>query len=171
MLIYLSHTYIVIYFQNDANAQELAALKAVIKCVEGYKLESDYPLDPLQRRVAQLDKLKTDRKRIGESSKRQSQPKKPKASRGYFGFRPSGGSVGRQRPPARASYPGIPDRFPHVGPISYDYQVPGQASLYVQQANEQRLPYYPHDDRIAAPSSYGNYMGGSSLQSSHKPYM
>ena len=38
------------------NAQELGALKAVIRCVEEYKLETDYPLDPLQKRVAQLER-------------------------------------------------------------------------------------------------------------------
>lgn len=170
-----SHTQFVFYFQNDANAQELAALKAVIKCVEEYKLESDYPLDPLQRRVAQLDKLKTDRKRSGESGKRQ-QPKKPRANGGYFAFRSSVGSaassavMGRQPPPVRAAYPGVSDRFPHAGPMSYDYQVSGQAGIYAQQQNDQRLPFYPHEDRVAAPN-YGSYMGSSSLQSSHQPYM
>ena len=38
------------------NEQELGALKAVIRCVEEYKLETDYPLDPLQKRVAQLER-------------------------------------------------------------------------------------------------------------------
>ncbi|XP_028760497.1 FRIGIDA-like protein 3 [Neltuma alba] len=163
--------------KNDANAQELAALKAVIKCVEEYKLESDYPLDPLQRRVAQLDKLKTDRKRTGEPGKRQ-QPKKPRTNGGYFAFRPSVGggatassTMARQPPPVRGPYPGIPDRYPHASAITYDYQVPGQ-TIYPQQVNDQRLPFYHRDDRVAAPSNYGSYMGGSSsLQSSHQPYM
>ncbi|XP_054808256.1 FRIGIDA-like protein 3 [Prosopis cineraria] len=165
--------------KDDANAQELAALKAVIKCVEEYNLESDYPLDPLQRRVAQLDKLKTDRKRGGESSKRQ-QPKKPKANGGYFTFRPSAAGsaaastiLGRRLPPVRGAYSGIPGQYPHASAITYgyDYQVPGQ-SIYSQQVNDQRLPFYPHDDRVAAPSNYGSYMGGSSgVQSSHQPYM
>ncbi|KAM2958195.1 hypothetical protein FF2_025088 [Malus domestica] len=32
---------------DDVNAKELAALKAVIKCVQEFKFEADYPLDPL----------------------------------------------------------------------------------------------------------------------------
>ncbi|KAF7809889.1 FRIGIDA-like protein 3 [Senna tora] len=149
--------------KNDANAQELAAVKAVIKCVEEYKLEPEYPLDPLHRRVAQLDKFKGDRKRSGEPNRRR-QPKKPKsrANGGFNAFRSSASSaassavMGRQPPPVRASYPGIPERFPHAAPISYDYQVPGLPNVYPQ---------------VAAPSNNGSYMGSSSLQSSHQPYM
>ncbi|KAI9113610.1 hypothetical protein K1719_015537 [Acacia pycnantha] len=163
--------------KNDANAQELAALKAVIKCVEEYKLESDYPLDPLQRRVAQLDKLKIDRKRTGESSKRQL-PKKPRTNGGYFAFRPSVSgaaaslNMGRQPRPVRGPYLAIPDRYPLAGAITYDYQVPGQ-TIYSQQVNDQRSPFYPRDDGVAAPPNYGSYIASSSsnLQSSHRPYM
>ncbi|KAJ0098007.1 hypothetical protein Patl1_28585 [Pistacia atlantica] len=52
--------------QIDVNAQELAALKAVVNCVKEYKLEADYPLDPLQKRVAQLERSKSDKKRGGD---------------------------------------------------------------------------------------------------------
>ncbi|XP_044469719.1 FRIGIDA-like protein 3 [Mangifera indica] len=38
--------------QIDVNAQELAALKAVVSGVKEYGLEADYPLDPLQQRVS-----------------------------------------------------------------------------------------------------------------------
>ncbi|KAJ7952795.1 FRIGIDA-like protein [Quillaja saponaria] len=167
--------------QNDANAQELAALKVVIRCVEEYKLESDYPLDPLQRRVAQLEKSKADKKRSGEFGRRQ-QPKKPRSNGGFFGFRSSSGNaassavMGRQAPPLRAVYTGMPERYPPAaGQNAYDYQVPGQ-TVYAQQANDQRLYYYPPDDRVVAssynatPSNYGSYVG-SSLQSPHQPYM
>jgi hypothetical protein len=75
--------------QNDANAQELAALKSVIRCIEEFKLEADYPLDPLQKRVAQLEKSKTDKKRGGEFGRRQ-QSKKPRANGGFRGFRAPG---------------------------------------------------------------------------------
>ncbi|KAL7170000.1 hypothetical protein ACSBR2_034954 [Camellia fascicularis] len=51
------------------NAQELAALRAVISCVEQYNLETDYPLTPLQKRVARLDRPSLDRKRSAESAK------------------------------------------------------------------------------------------------------
>lgn len=153
---------ILIYLQNDANAQELAALKTVIKCIEEYNLESDYPLDTLQKRVAQLEKSRPDRKRSAEFNRHQ-QSKRPRTNERYFSLHSSGGSaastgvMGRQVPPLRSAYAGTPDnRYPLAGAITYDYQVPGQA-VYTQPA-------------IAPSSSYGRYMS-SSLQSSYQPYM
>ncbi|KAE8700063.1 putative Aspartic proteinase nepenthesin-1 precursor [Hibiscus syriacus] len=52
--------------QDDINARELAALKAVVRCVQDYGLEADYSLDPLQKRLAQLEKAKADSKKRGE---------------------------------------------------------------------------------------------------------
>ncbi|KAK7386388.1 hypothetical protein VNO78_26590 [Psophocarpus tetragonolobus] len=146
--------------KNDANAQELAALKAVIKCIEEYKLESDYPPDTLKKRVLQLEKSKGDKKRGGEFSKRP-QSKRPRPNERHFSLHSSGGSaastvLGRQGPPVRVPYVGNPDRYPHAAAITYDYQVPGQ-SIYTAPST-------------APPSNYGRYMG-TSLQSSHQPYM
>ncbi|KAL2333475.1 hypothetical protein Fmac_014688 [Flemingia macrophylla] len=147
--------------KNDANAQELAALKAVIKCIEEYKLESDYPLDTLLKRVIQLEKSKGDKKRSGEFSRRPPS-KRPRPNEGYFSLHSSasGGRaastvvLGRHVPPVRVPYAGSSDRYPHAGTMTYDYQVPGQ-SIYTGPAN-------------APPSNYGRYMG-TSLQSSHQP--
>ncbi|XP_022739907.1 FRIGIDA-like protein 3 [Durio zibethinus] len=161
--------------QGDVNAQELAALRAVIRCVHEYGLEADYPLDPLQKRFAQLEKSKSDnRKRVGDFGKHH-QSKRSRPSGGFRGFR---GPPGRQVPPVyneRAAYVGMPERYPHAGPNPYDYQVPNQPA-YAPQANDQRLYYYSQDDRGPAPSyntatsNYGSY-GGSGLQPSHQPYM
>uniref|UniRef100_A0A5B7C7L9 FRIGIDA-like protein n=1 Tax=Davidia involucrata TaxID=16924 RepID=A0A5B7C7L9_DAVIN len=170
--------------QIDVNAQELGALKTVIRCVEKYKLEADYPLDPLQRRVEQLEKSKPDKKRFfGEFGKKQ-QFKKPRANRGFHGFRapaaapapvPPAAAAGRQAPPVygeRAAYAGVSERYP---PNTYDYQAPSQ-STYGQQVFDQRSYYYPQDERVAATtynaasSTYGSYVG-SGMQSSHQPYM
>lgn len=131
----------------------------MINCIKEYKLESDYPLDPLLKRVGQLEKPKNpDKKRSGEFNKRP-QSKKPRINTGYT--RSSGGSaastvMGRQHAPVRAAYAGIPDAYPYAGTVTYNYQVPGQA-VYTQPSN-------------VASSSRGRYMG-SSLPSSHKLYM
>lgn len=169
--------------QEDANAQELAALKTVIRCVEDYKLEAEYTLDPLQKRVAQLERSKADKKRSGEYGKRQ-QPKKLKANGRFRGYRGPGANAasapaaGRQGPPVfgeRAVYAGISERYPHAGPHVYDYQVPSQPA-YAQQPNDQRLYYYPQEDRVTAasysavPPNYSGYVGNG-LQPAHQPYM
>ncbi|XWS41825.1 hypothetical protein CRYUN_Cryun17cG0116100 [Craigia yunnanensis] len=95
--------------QGDVNAQELAALRAVIRCVQEYGLEADYPLDPLQKRFAQLEKSKSDnRKRVRDFGKHH-QPKKSRPNGGFRGFR---GPPGRQAPPVyneRAAYEGMPE--------------------------------------------------------------
>ncbi|KAM1684099.1 hypothetical protein TB2_034797 [Malus domestica] len=64
--------------QNEVNDRELAALKAVLKSIEEHKLEEQYPVDPLQKRVLQLEKAKADKKRVAEASK--PQPKRPRAN-------------------------------------------------------------------------------------------
>ncbi|PSS09593.1 FRIGIDA-like protein [Actinidia chinensis var. chinensis] len=64
--------------QNEVNERELTALKAVIKCIEDHKLEEQYPLDPLQKLVLQLEKVKADKKRATEVAK--PQPKRPRAN-------------------------------------------------------------------------------------------
>lgn len=153
----------------------------MIKCVEEYKLEADYSLEPLQKRVAQLEKSKADKKRMGEAGKYQ-QPKKQRVNGGFHGFRGSGSggaAASRQAQPVfseRAAY--TVERYPYAGPgpNAFDYALPSQAA-YIHQANDQRSYFYPQDDRVppssynAAPSNYGSYMGGGGLQSSHQPYM
>nr|GMD14001.1 FRIGIDA-like protein 3 [Ipomoea batatas] len=65
--------------QNDIiNEKELNALKAVIKCIEDHKLDEQYPVDPLQKRVHHLEKAKADSKRGTEVAK--PQPKRPRAN-------------------------------------------------------------------------------------------
>ncbi|XAR51332.1 hypothetical protein NMG60_11005932 [Bertholletia excelsa] len=167
---------------NGGNAQELAALRAVIRCVREFKLEADYPLDPLQKRVLQLEKWKPDKKRSGESGKHQ-QYKKPRVNGGLHGYRapvPAAAAGGRQGPTSygeRTKYAGISQSYPHMGPDTYAYQTTNQPG-YAQQSYDQRSYYYPQDDRVAAPpppynaaaSGYGSYMG-SGMQSSHQQYM
>lgn len=64
--------------QSDVNEKELTALKAVIKCIEDHKLEHQFPLDPLQKQVLEIEKAKADKKRATEVGKPQS--KRPRAN-------------------------------------------------------------------------------------------
>lgn len=92
-------------FQIEVNNErELIALKAVIKCVEEHKLEEQYPLDTLQKRVLQLEKAKADKKRVTEAAK--PQPKRPRAN--------GAGYVPRVTNPTadKISYARVADRYP-----------------------------------------------------------
>lgn len=129
--------------QDDINARELAALKAVIRCVQDYGLEADYSLDPLQKRLAQLEKAKADNKKRGGDSGKHHPRKKSRPNGGFRGYR---GPPGRQAPPVynqRAAFTGMPERYTHAGPNPYNYQIPNQPA-YVPQANDQRLYICSH---------------------------
>ncbi|KAL6863743.1 hypothetical protein ACP4OV_016646 [Aristida adscensionis] len=93
--------------QNETNERELSALKAVIKCIEEHKLEEQYPVDPLQKRVLQLEKAKADKRRAVEAAKPQS--KRPRANGSVFAPRVSSFTD-------KTFYPATPERHP-----SYPY--------------------------------------------------
>ncbi|XP_076902392.1 FRIGIDA-like protein 3 [Bidens hawaiensis] len=105
--------------QNDVGEKELSALKSVIKCIEEHKLENEYPLDPLQKRILQLEKAKADKKQATEVVKPQS--KRPRAN-GVAGYGPRNTTVTadknfyatRYAPPAQYMYyPGPPENHAH----------------------------------------------------------
>ncbi|KAH7544475.1 hypothetical protein JRO89_XS15G0172400 [Xanthoceras sorbifolium] len=59
---------------NDADAKEVNALKAVVKVIEAYNLESECPKEGYEKRIEQLERQKADKKR--PAAKPQQQPKK-----------------------------------------------------------------------------------------------
>ncbi|KAK7350545.1 hypothetical protein VNO77_09283 [Canavalia gladiata] len=102
--------------QIEVNERELIALKAVIKCIEEHKLDEQYPLDPLQKRVIQLEKAKADKKRVTEATK--PQPKRPRANGGGYGPRVTNF-------PSDKTYARVADRYPQfVYDRSYMYTAP-----------------------------------------------
>ncbi|KAH7522315.1 hypothetical protein FEM48_Zijuj07G0125500 [Ziziphus jujuba var. spinosa] len=56
------HRLTVTYIQL-AGRKEQSALRAVIKCIEEYKLEAQFPPENLKKRLEQLEKVKTEKKR------------------------------------------------------------------------------------------------------------
>ncbi|XP_071697268.1 FRIGIDA-like protein 4a [Rutidosis leptorrhynchoides] len=56
-----------------AARKEQSALKAVIRCIEEYKLEAEFPPENLKKRLEQLEKVKVEKKRpaaVGPANKR-----------------------------------------------------------------------------------------------------
>jgi hypothetical protein len=105
-----------LFSQTEVNERELFALKAILKCIEEHKLDEQYPMDPLQKRVVQLEKVKTDKKRETEATK--PQPKRPRANGMGYGPRVT------NNPSDRTSYVRVVDRYPQY---MYDrpYLYPG----------------------------------------------
>ncbi|CAL0305983.1 unnamed protein product [Lupinus luteus] len=89
--------------QIEVNERELIALKVVIKCIEEHKLDEQYPVDPLQKRVVQLEKAKADKKRETEVTK--PQPKRSRAN--GVGYSPRVTNI----PSDKLSYTRAADRY------------------------------------------------------------
>ncbi|KAI3786757.1 hypothetical protein L1987_40690 [Smallanthus sonchifolius] len=53
--------------QHLAARKEQSALKAVIKCIEEYKLEGEFPPENLKKRLEHLEKVKMEKKRPAAS--------------------------------------------------------------------------------------------------------
>ncbi|KAF5821953.1 hypothetical protein HanXRQr2_Chr01g0020831 [Helianthus annuus] len=117
--------------QNDVSDKELSALKAVTKCIEEHKLENEYPLDLLQKRILQLEKAKAEKKQATEVVKPQS--KRPRANGVVAGYGPRNTTVtptadqnfyaARYTPPTQYMYyPGPPENHVHsfIGTTTYN---------------------------------------------------
>ncbi|KAK7358316.1 hypothetical protein VNO77_00243 [Canavalia gladiata] len=64
---------------DDSNTLELNCIKAIIKCVEDHKLESEFSLDNLRKRATHLEKTKAERKKSSSSG---SKPQNKRGNRG-----------------------------------------------------------------------------------------
>ncbi|KAJ0963452.1 hypothetical protein J5N97_028574 [Dioscorea zingiberensis] len=150
--------------QKDAATQELGALRAVIRCIEEYKLQGEFPINPLQKRMAELEKVKAGKKRFSEAAKFQT--KKPRGNTGYVPRKPAVTIEYKQPlPPSvyneRGMYYGGSERYTYATPPAFE--VPGHVT-YGQQASVHRQYQYPHPHErapasYAAPSNYSGYMG------------
>ncbi|KAL6894245.1 hypothetical protein ACP4OV_008343 [Aristida adscensionis] len=52
----------------NANKKEQYALRAVMKCVEDRKLEAEFPLEDLRKRLEELERAKTEKKKAASSN-------------------------------------------------------------------------------------------------------
>ncbi|CAK7334936.1 unnamed protein product [Dovyalis caffra] len=73
---------------DESNTLEFNAIKAIIKCVEDHKLESEFSLDSLRKRASLLEKAKAERKK-GSSAAAATKPQN-KRGHGSSGGRGSG---------------------------------------------------------------------------------
>lgn len=54
--------------QKEAASKELAALRAVAKCISKYKLEAQFQLEPLRRNIGELKRLKRENEAIAAAT-------------------------------------------------------------------------------------------------------
>ncbi|KAH7572300.1 hypothetical protein ACOSP7_015418 [Xanthoceras sorbifolium] len=78
---------------EESSNMELNSIKAIIKCVEDHKLESEFSVDSLKKRASQLEKAKAERKKSSVTNT------KPQNKRGHG----AGSSRGSGPTPLRPS--------------------------------------------------------------------
>ncbi|KAJ9565561.1 hypothetical protein OSB04_001527 [Centaurea solstitialis] len=138
---------------DDIN-NELSVIRTIMKCIEDHKLESHFTGDNLQKRVNELEKIKSERKRSGSTSTSKPSSKRHRNERG------SGGGIGSSRPPKsvrlamaarqRNYHPALPTHQPARYSAPYSYTNP---SVYESTPNA-----------AAYGVAYGGY-GGPAAQS------
>lgn len=135
--------------QNDVNEKELTALKAVIKCVEDHKLEHQFPVDPLQKQVLEIEKAKADKKRATEVAKPQS--KRPRAS--GVSHAPRAANVVTDK----NYYGGMTERYPQYvyERPAYAYAGPGPNNHHVPSYVGVGTPAYSFSP------NHGNFFGNA----------
>ncbi|KZV25732.1 FRIGIDA-like protein isoform 1 [Dorcoceras hygrometricum] len=132
--------------QTDANEKELAALKAVIKCIEDHKLEEQFPVDPLQKQVLEIEKAKADKKRATEVAK--PQPKRPRANAAGYAPRVNNAAADKN------FYGRMTDRYaapPYIYERPYAYPGP----------NDHHVPTFLGTATYNFSHNHGNFFGNA----------
>ncbi|XP_010254145.1 PREDICTED: FRIGIDA-like protein 4a [Nelumbo nucifera] len=139
---------------EEASVLELNSIKAIIKCVEDHKLEAEFTLDSLKKRLTQLEKAKADRKKnMAATSKPQNKRGRGGSGGGPPNFRPSKAgrpsnsypSYGRRGPPPTGPAP--PTRY--SGVAAYNY--PSQNAYEGPPPTSFASPYGAHSQNPTAP--------------------
>ncbi|KAL5737493.1 hypothetical protein ACOSP7_030254 [Xanthoceras sorbifolium] len=108
---------------NDADAKEVNALKAVVKVIEAYNLESECPKEGYEKRIEQLERQKADKK--SPAAKPQQQPKKLQQ---YSNKRPRTAPPVGHAPGVAGANSTVPlFRQPHVHPAN----LPENSAVYL----------------------------------------
>ncbi|GAB4851087.1 FRIGIDA-like protein 4a [Ancistrocladus abbreviatus] len=136
-----------------ANRKEQSALRAVLKCIEEYKLEAEFPPENLKKRLEQLEKTKMEKrkpaavpanKRTRASNNGPMPPAKAgRSTNAYVSSFPATSSFVRSH-----SHPQYP-----AGVAPYPYERPAAPAIYGS-----RSPY-AYSPEAAAPAIPGSYPG------------
>lgn len=87
----------VYHLQEESSNVELNSIRAIIKCVEDHKLESEFSIDSLRKRATHLEKAKAERKKNSAGSS------KPQNKRGFSSSSGRGGGGSSSFRPAKAA--------------------------------------------------------------------
>ncbi|XP_077247807.1 FRIGIDA-like protein 4b [Tasmannia lanceolata] len=146
----------------DLVRKEQMALRDVIKCIEDYKLEAEFPSESLRKRLEQLEKVKVDKKKpvsipANKRTRANNGGPMPPAKAGrltnaYVSSFPTGPTFVRS-PSGHSQYPaGVPQ-------YAYDNR-PAPPSMYGSRSSPAvRDPYAYALEEVAPPALPGSYHG------------
>ncbi|XP_057958156.1 FRIGIDA-like protein 4a [Malania oleifera] len=138
--------------------KEQSALRAVIKCIEEYKLEAEFPPENLRKRLEQLEKAKTDKKKPAAAVPAN------KRTRGSNGGPMPPAKAGRSTNAYVSSFPAAPTfvrspshaQYPAAGMPTYAYDRPAAPTMYGSRSPPTNPYAYSPE---AAPPLAGSYPG------------
>jgi hypothetical protein len=133
-------------FQEESSTLELNSIRAIIKCVEDHKLESEFSLDSLRKRATHLEKAKAERKKNSAAAS------KPQNKRAYGagGGRGSGPPSFRPSKAAKFNSAYTPFNRRNPGPAQHS-----PATRYSAPYNYPSQSVYEGPGTTAYASSYG----------------
>jgi hypothetical protein len=140
-------TYCKLTFQEESSTLELNSIRAIIKCVEDHKLESEFSLDSLKKRATHLEKAKAERKKNSVAAS------KPQNKRAYGGGGGRGSGPPSYRPSKAAKYTNAYTPFNRRNPPPPAQHSP--AARYSVQYNYPSQSVYEGPGTAPYASSYG----------------
>lgn len=153
--------------QHLAARKEQSALRAVIKCIEEYKLDAEFPPENLKKRLDQLEKVKIEKKRqpaavpANKRTRASNGGPMPPAKAGrltnaYVSSFPAGPAFVRS--PSHTQYPtGVPQ-----------YQVP--PPMYGHGSRSPPNSHYGYSPEAAQPATHYAYSPEAAQPATHYAY-
>ncbi|RWW80441.1 hypothetical protein BHE74_00011219 [Ensete ventricosum] len=155
--------------KEESSNMEINALKSIIKCVETCKLGSKFNVDGLKKRLAEMEKIKADRKRSAVANKPQGKRLRSAAGATPI-LRPAKAARGPNKP--YTPYGQNPAAVSQIPAARHVYSYPGHGGFDGLASAQYGAPrsqspatvphqYYAHDDMGALRA--GMYHGGPSI--------
>ncbi|XP_054814000.1 FRIGIDA-like protein 4a [Prosopis cineraria] len=171
-----------------SSTQELNSIKAAIKCIEDHKLESEFNIDSLRKRVAHLEKSKAERKKssaVGSKSHKRAYGSSSARGVGSNSFRPAKVAKLNSYPTLDRRNPAPPPQPSPVSRFSGSFNYPSQAVYDDRTGNPYATAYgAPHSQspvgitqqHYPLPGSYGGgqtnygiYDCGNAIPAAYQP--
>ncbi|CAI9770966.1 unnamed protein product [Fraxinus pennsylvanica] len=134
-----------------AAKKEQSAIRAVLKCIEEYKLEGELPSENLKKRLEQLEKTKSEKKKSSAS------PPAAKRTRASNGGPMPPAKAGRSTNAYVSSFPPPPTFI--RSPSHTQYASPPYPTSPAMYGHGNRSPSYAYSPEATPPTLVGTYPG------------